>query len=373
MGRFTGDDSPAEWDSLADGESTSAEEDQKLSFESENPDESQAPDREGEHNERLRDKKWGDLEAADLTRGLNASIDRRRKQGRISVDEASEKFAQRRDQIRERASGYDIGKILRSTAAVVIVIGAAFLAVSVQDIRSSEEAAAQDHIAEVEELESELEGVRYEQIDDVEAMEDSAQEAMESARIEADEVAEVQNEFAEIFYSINDQEREVDEESGTSGPFPGEFEAAEHREQMADYFAEQSYLVDESVAYEITAFEQYGSHEIDPRYPWFVLTEPVDEDAEAFDVTFSDPETYQWRTSSVMPQLGTGPDVMRVSWVNESEDGDLLAWALATYDHSEEEMSALTVGFTTHRSADVFSGSTDLHHDDSISDEEMEE
>lgn len=154
----------------------------------------------------------------------------------------------------------------------------------------------------------------------------------------AQEVAQVQNGFAEILFAGNGQDTDVE--------VPASFvREAQHRKKMAPYFAASSWIVaQEETAYSADRLIPIEPGQVDPRFSWH--TQLDDEGL------FLDPGEYSWRVASIVPSTESvtqdGPERASVAvlWLCEDSGGDLLAWARASVAAGSTEFSSLSVGVT---------------------------
>ena len=160
-------------------------------------------------------------------------------------------------------------------------------------------------------------------------------EQLEVALTRAEEVATLQNGFAEILYEGNEAE-------GADGAPSTVFATAvEHRKELAPYFIDRALFVKEELAYAPGSVLPFAPDEIDPRFPWYVAYEPGSQGT-----VVVDPAQSGWALASVTASNSQG--VFDATWLNtDAATGDLLAWATASYFVDPGAFGDLMVGRTT--------------------------
>lgn len=166
---------------------------------------------------------------------------------------------------------------------------------------------------------------------------------LRTAREQANKVAGLQNQFAEILYAGNDEKP-----NDNGSPSKSFVDSAEHRKTLAPFFAQTSWIVtDEKQAYGPDSTVPFDEQtQIDPRFSWYVRYQS-EQYEKGQQPKYQDPKTYGWTVSSVMPSSLDEPGIYEVTWISTNKDGSLLAWATATYNASTKKFHALRVGETT--------------------------
>lgn len=168
----------------------------------------------------------------------------------------------------------------------------------------------------------------------VEAHADELVKHLETATTKGDEVAALQQQFAEIAFRGNGQV------SADGAPIAAYLESVEHRRSLAPYFVERALFIDDALAYAPGSSAPFDSDEIDPRFPWYLAF------ADPSLTVAADPSGATWRLAAMMPTVTEG--VFSATWLNTSSaTGELLAWATASYYVDGEAFGSLSVGLTT--------------------------
>lgn len=138
-------------------------------------------------------------------------------------------------------------------------------------------------------------------------------------------VADLQQVYADILYTGND------EEASDDGPQKAYEAAVAHQVDLAPYFAERTFVAERG--------DSLRDDQIDPRFPWFI-------GYESDNVTIVPPSTSSWSVAAIAPTETAG--VFETTWLNRSvATGEVYAWATADYNASEALFADLTVGKTT--------------------------
>ena len=143
----------------------------------------------------------------------------------------------------------------------------------------------------------------------------------------------LQQDFQSILATGNDEH--------TTGGLASKAEAtaAAHRKTLAPYFVDRSLIVTDTSAYAPGSVLPFEDDQIDPRFAWHVSYE-------GGGTKIADPAASTWTLTSLVATETSG--VFEATWVDtRSSDGDLLAWATASYYTSDGKFGSLRVGQTT--------------------------
>lgn len=284
-------------------------------------------------------ERWKDIGADEFRESMERRQRRASSRPKVSSDDMEQLWAKRREQFSSAVSRHpvNVGLTLRMSIGGLCLIGAALLTSTANSTLAGADASAAAHANQVEVLEQDIAALDIAEDDSVVALEATLEEYLADARVAGGEVADLQNEFAEILVAANDEER-LDE----IGPYPAEVAAAAHREQLTEHWSGRSLLVEsEDAAYGVNQFDPFSSFEMDPRYAWYSMME------EPRGRNYASPDDYSWSMVSAMPRMGGSPEMIEVTWVNRRDDGWLLAWATATYNAEHDVFSGLEVGRTS--------------------------
>lgn len=313
---------------------------------------------EGGEKPSLRER-WRDIGADQFREDMERRQRQARSRPKVSSEDMERLWQQRREQFSAAASRHPInlGLTLRIGIGALGLIGAALLTSGVNATLVESEAAAIAHASDLAFLEQEIASLEIAEDDSIVALEPVLEDYLAEAISAGEEVAALQNEFAEILVAANDEER-LDE----IGPYPAEIAAAAHREQLSSLWAEQSLLVEsDEAAYGVNQFDPFPGSEMDPRYAWYSkMEEPRGSD-------YASPDDYSWSMVAAMPGFRASPETIEVTWLNRRDDGWLLAWATATYNAEHDVFSDLEVGRTS-TGVEYQHGGANHDYDDSFSD-----
>lgn len=294
-------------------------------------------------------------------------MDRRRRdvgaRKKVSSADMDQVWQRRREQwsASMRGRSFNLGLMLRVGVGSAALIAAALMTSNLNSVEEAAEASAAGHQAQVETLQREIAALEIAEDDgSAAALQEALDGYLTQARTAGTEVAQLQNQFAEILAEANGEER-MDQ----IGPYPAEIRAAAHREQLSEFWDESSLMVEaDSTAYGVNQFDPFASFEMDPRYAWYsMMTEPRGADYAAAD-------DYVWELASTMPDTTGTPELIEVAWLNRRDDGWLLAWASATYDAELEVFSDLEVGRTS-TGVEFQHWGANHDYDDTFSDEDV--
>lgn len=281
-------------------------------------------------------QRWRELGSDQVREELQRRRESIKERPKVTAEDMERMWEQRTEQWSSRMARTSInpGKVLRLTAAVAALLGVALVGASTDAAISEDRRAQVEHQEQMEELDHQVVTLEQKQETSVASLKTTLEGYLAQARQAGEEVAGLQNEFAEILVKANTQER-----LEGLGPYPAEVDAAEHRRTLRAYWAEASLIVDsDAVAYGVNRFDAFSSFEIDPRYPWYTKMK------EPHSATYADPQSYQWHMAAAMPGTGASPERIQVTWLNHDDQGWLLAWATATYDAELKVFSDLQLG-----------------------------
>lgn len=289
---------------------------------------------------------FNELEASDV----KARVDRAAKRfrlgndsGRVTSEDVSARVAQRRAR-REASRAARAGRAkvpgrVPTVVATFLVLGALALGLGASALQETNDIAARQHAMEKVSIVDDIEELQLTS-DAIESGErpEVLRERLVAVRAQAEEVAVLQQGFAEIMFRGNEETLSDD---GT--PTQAFQDAAEHRRLLAPYFTEGSLIVeDEDVAYGPGTVDPFGPTQIDPRFPWYLRF--LDQERSGV----ADPADYQWSVASASPSSIDSAGVVEVVWLcRESATGDILAWANAVHGEEGGGFLGLTVGTTS--------------------------
>ncbi|WP_181273682.1 hypothetical protein [Brevibacterium oceani] len=258
------------------------------------------------------------------------------KRRRVDAEDLQEKFeawdAARRERRAERTPEDSARSIRRWIAAALgagVVATVAVSSVLLGDF-DAEHASNESRISQ---LEQQVVGAEADAIPADADLAGLITSLTKAASTDAEEVAVAQQAFAGLNRKATTAKMPDD---GT--PSHEMLDVVEHRKELADYFAEESFVAEDDEAYQWTTAPQFDpTIEIDPRYAWYVRYDGG---------VAADPDAYAWSVSTVMPILDDeegAPTRASVVWLCRDTDTDeVLAWASATYvlDEGSEDSGA---------------------------------
>lgn len=253
---------------------------------------------------------------------------------KVTAEDVAAKLAARKA---ERAASGRAGERARTVSValgVVLILGAGALAVSTAANTTSfqaKQAAGEEAIASAQ---SYLDALPASDQDSAGVYAAELEAQLDTARVKAEEVAALQQQFSEILVAGNT------EDTSNGGASPAFLASVEHRKLLAPYFVDRAMIADDTLAYAPGSALPFDADQIDPRYPWFVAHEKGKPGVVA------PAGSNEWTLRSVTPS--TTPGVHDVTWLDtDTATGDLLAWATASYYAGSETFGALSVGRTT--------------------------
>lgn len=293
-------------------------------------------------------KRWADLTRDDIIAGTKRSRKKTQKQWdsrkKLTLETIRSETQERERIAEQRRAARGERKLLsadqlRVGIAGVAALGAAALVVVNVSAGAEHEQAGAAHAAEVDQLSAQLQALTPETDgDDGSADDDVAaiSASLEAARADADELAQLQDEFAELYYDADQAVADGEVAEGQSAE--EELEAVSHRTELQPYFADSALVADESDLEEAGRAAPLGSSEMDPRWPWHL---PGSGDG------VRDHTEYSWDLISAMP-VEDDAHLVEVAWALYDEDDVLLAWAEGLYDAQIEQFTRISTGSTTH-------------------------
>lgn len=289
---------------------------------------------------RGRKKSWWKLSGAEINQRFEAASKkaaaRRKEVGPLTRESVAKKAEQqqlRREQRRASRDPQKQASLLRAGAVVLLLGASGAAAVGISSGAESEADARSQHQQRMAEVSSETEalGGDLPEGDDLQSQIDGY---LADARVAADEVAEDQNRFAELYAASNEEDP-----PGSGLPTESETEAAQHRRALEENFLSDSFTVGDDMVELPTVAEPYDETTIDPRWPWYLQYDTSEQG-------YVEASQYQWEVLSVMPMAGDA-GLVEVVWVNENDDEELLSWAQGRYDGAEGGFVHLQTGTTT--------------------------
>lgn len=210
--------------------------------------------------------------------------------------------------------------VLSAGIGTALLVGAGAVALSAQSDTRQYEMTRADLTQQIERAEGVLAAERGSAGDSTPS--EVAQEQIDRATRSATELADLQQQYAEIMHrgtaAISDDE------------VPGDLlsQMRQHQELFTTHIAP------DAIPHAELALDE---EVLDPRTPWFVN---FTEDGR----TVHAPDSSTWKVISVMPGEGEGLDI---AWLNRSGSGQLYAWATAHYDPATDVFMDFAVGKTT--------------------------
>lgn len=274
------------------------------------------------------------------TEELVARIEARQEQNRaaratkVTADDVRQRLEERRAQ--KRASGQaPVGSGARKVSigigiALLVGVGAtATITTSSTHEFSREHAEVQQQIAAAR---GELDAVPAATRTEAARYEADLSKQIADATQKGEKVAALQQEFQSILHDRTGAQP-------TNGAAdPATQAAAEHRRTLAPYFVDRALIADDAEAYAPGSVLPFDDDQIDPRFPWFIATG-------SDQITVSPASTSTWSLMSVVATQT--PGVLEATWLDRSVDGDLFAWATASYYVDGGKFGSLKVGTTT--------------------------
>lgn len=295
--------------------------------------------------------KKGDAKAEKPQRTkLRDALKERKKVSGTELETRFDGWRDHRREVREARTAEEGARVIRRGVSVLlgvgILAGVVFTGVSNHTYASS----SSKNEATISELRAE-----HDQSKVVPKSEDIADEMVALNKAAADDakaVRDAQQTYADLYYQAGRQ-------SGFDNGAPNQamLDTAEHRKDLAEYFDESSYLVDDDDAYtwqNVLPFDE--ATEIDPRFAWYVRYDGWEA---------ADSASYTWSVETVMPEMDVldgevSADKARVVWVcRDAESETVLAWANAiyTYDGDDGTFSQLELVVTSSGAEDLYPGS----------------
>lgn len=274
-------------------------------------------------------------ESLDARFAALQEANRARRQSKVTGADIERRLEERKAERSQKPAQVVPGQRARTLSlglGVVLLAASGVIAVATSAGTDSFNVAQHSNEQQIAVLQGELD--RIPAADEQSAAEHSSalEEQIAQATAKGAQVAELQQGFATILAGGDT------EGSGDGAPSTAEVDAAEHRKQLAPYFVDQSFPVEDVRAYAPGSTLPFGPEEIDPRFPWYVGYEA--------DGQLKDPTASQWELVSVIAT--DTPGVLDATWLNQSTGADaLFAWATASYYAEPEAFGNLVVGHTT--------------------------
>ncbi|PZT90617.1 MAG: hypothetical protein DI630_30605 [Gordonia sp. (in: high G+C Gram-positive bacteria)] len=252
---------------------------------------------------------------------------------RLTGDDLEARFdgwAIKRRQRRQERSEEDVARTMRRGAGVILGLGIVALVVTSGvsgEINGSTSAA---NTSRIDELQQQLVEIEAEPVDTNAGT--AMAEVTDAAAADAKTVAVEQQEFSTLYYQASTQPT-----NNNGSPNKPMLQTAEHRKDLAPFFAESSYVVEGDAAYRWETVDPYDTTtQIDPRFAWYVRYDGA---------KAKNPDSYTWQVESVTPDLDQGEDATQpgsgqsaqVVWTcRDTQTKTVLAWASARYTRAGE-------------------------------------
>jgi len=250
----------------------------------------------------------------------------RRKKRVTSQDILAQREAKRLDSETKTATDAKRGSRVRIGSGVALLVLAGASIVTAQSMSDQGQHVGAENAAVIQSLNSQIAALSSATGEgEVNAGQaPKAQSQIDAARTRAVQVAEGQNEFAALLAANP-------EDPGNGAPSQGFVDAVAHRADMAEYFTEATFVIDDEELYSTTSHLTLDPDEIDPRMQWYERSLASG--------------NYTWDVASV--ELNKDGLTTDVTWLaQDSATDDLLAWATGTFSGDADTFITLTVGTT---------------------------
>lgn len=251
---------------------------------------------------------------------------RQRRENRVTGEDVRHRLAELRDSRGERP-----GRLLQvaSICVGVALLGcAAFAATNAITTVNANDAEMRAIGVLIEQAQGELASIPTGDESGTEVFSGAVQEELDAATAAGRQLAELQQEYATILYQGNGTGRDdrVSEQALQA--------ALQQQDKIASLIREDSIPTEDAVL---------DGDQLDPRLPWFI-------GYEADGLSVVDPGTSSWELIEIMPSdIGS----YGLTWANKTAEGQLLAWATASYFVEDAKFGQFTVGKTSHGTSDV--------------------
>lgn len=263
-----------------------------------------------------------------------------RSKQKVTAEQLQERVDERAKQRseKERQSAGSRVRVVSIGLGVALLVGAGAVAMGTVSAQSSFEASLASNNTKIAQLESEAESATV--VDDVTQQEyrELVDAQIASATELGNDLAQQQQKFSEIFYAA--QAEGATDSMGDGAGGAGLRKSVEHRRELARFFVDDAFVASEEEAYAAGSVLPFENDEIDPRFPWYVPSTTVDGR-----LVYSDPATCMWGLVSVTATTTSG--VLDATWLCQDSEGDLYAWASASWYEDSEKFGKVVVGTTT--------------------------
>lgn len=255
---------------------------------------------------------------------------------KITPEDVARRFEERRTVKATRAAAKPAGRTARAVSVslgVAMLVATGVIALATSNGTTAFDAASEANQAQIAKAKGALASVPTSDKAGAEKYTARLNEQLQKAREKGGKVAALQQEFQSILLAENTEQTTGGLASGAAAA------AAKHRKELAPYFVDRALIVKDSAAYAPGSVLPFDDDEIDPRFAWHVSYVGTG-------TTVADPASSRWTLAS-MVATGT-PGVFEATWLDRrTSDGDLLAWASASYYTSQSKFGSVRVGQTT--------------------------
>lgn len=257
-----------------------------------------------------------------------------KKKHKITAEELQQRADERAQQRAAKRPAGPRARAISIGLGVALLVGSGAVAVNMTSAQQSFESSVVSNAAKITELQEALAKQAIPDKASVDSFKEDLQKQIESATALGQSLAKDQQKFSEILFSGSK------EDSGNGTVSKAFMESVEHRRDLAKYFVEDAFLVDDDEAYAPGSVLPFDADQIDPRFAWYVPSKMVDGK-----LVYSDPSTCTWGLVSVTPTTTDG--VLDATWLCQDGEGDLYAWASASWYKDSEKFGSVVVGTTT--------------------------
>lgn len=279
------------------------------------------------------------LTKADTDAWFDARRERvaKRRKDPMTGERLAEESARKKEERRSRRPEGAVARRISIGLGIALLVGAGGAALGTTSVMDSISAQSSANAATIAGIEGQIADVPATDDESLKALREEVDEQIASGTQKGEEVAALQQEFAAIFESSND------EQTADGAPSEAFRASVEHRRALEPYFVESS-LVAGDLAYTPGSTDPFAADQIDPRFPWYVSSQLVREDGTSRTV-YGPADTCTWTLVSVVGTETAG--VLDATWLCQGEGQDLYAWASAKYYASEGKFGRVAVGSTT--------------------------
>lgn len=258
------------------------------------------------------------------------------RQTKVTAEDVQRRVAERRAAKSARRVPTPAGRTARGVALVTgfaFLLGAGCIALSIANGNTAYEVTSANNVQEIGKAKADLAAIPAADEHAASTYAEKLQARLDTATAKGREVAALQQEFQSILVRGNEQR------SDNGAATPALTAAAAHRKQLAPYFVDRAMIAPDTEAYAPGSVLPFDADQIDPRFEWHVAYD-------ANGTTVADPKASTWTLTSMVATDTSG--VFEATWVDKrTSDGELLAWATASYYVSEGKFGSLRLGLTT--------------------------